>query len=979
MNKIMKEVLYGMAYLQENQMVHGDLRPSLICVPLAPTQNFLLLDRLANPAPPDVVQRMNIENGGSLYTSPAIFKSVLKKKKQIRHNPFKSDMFSLGMIILEAGILESVQSVYNHDGKSIDEAALVELVEKFIDRYPDDYVLQEGLMIMLEFSEKLRQTPSRLLETLRELKENEIEEGRAEMSHIKYVNDPMMNKVQFTESGYKFRDAEQMMVSNFSRIYPNKSKISLMKSENIEGEEMERSLVGIVKSKQSKIMTPQKEVSEKKVEGESATESQRLKEKEILDSFMKNEQRAKRDVHQVDAEIQKLREEKNQKEMEKKEEIRTPLNVQMEKKEPFEELSPPKNSTLDLYNKIVAEEEMFQSFKKKSMEGEEMENVQQETTKMLGTKKQTMGQEEDPKKDKNMFDINDYLNYYGVKKPEKEKEEETQIEQEPKSKEEPEAKINTKKEEPLIEIKMEGNEVRMEKVEKTEVVENSPEEKVETQEANEEPKKDSVYDYFTTEKFEGLASSGDFESEGEPLEIIPEDPEKWEEFKNSYVDVVNFDNAPSVTLFKGEVEDLYDKLGQRVQMKYDARKEIRKKRKQKIESKKKQIEEHNQRELMKDIRETNVIKRTIVSQDESPKPESPQRKNVFLDDPGKVRPNEFEHSQDRINRELLSQVPAELGKVKPRDTSPDGNLNSNFTYGTKSKENNQVNSNQFKSEVVLDPVTNEVRLKSQKNQKVISMKEYKKIMMEKEVSSTQKTLTTGNKHLPETSRPVKLYSNNANKPTPLKKPGKYLKLVVDANGNKRYEMVSVGDSPMGSRKEFSPPEVSLNTPSPHTQKYTVHSHSNNIQQSPLLNNTQTRTYTHIQNKPSSYIDSHKQITSFNSKSVSHQNKTYPSQNTYQVYRGQQKVVHTQNPMSGSYGQPSPMGVRTETTPQYQTYTYTGQNRRFENAVQTNPPTQVTYQRSVSPVMDPKKVRKSSKKVTVYRNGVKVSEQMYYDE
>lgn len=304
----MKEILYGMAYLQENQMVHGDIRPSLISVPLTPRDNFLLLDRLANPAPPDMVQKMNIHNQEILYTSPAVFKAVLKKKKQIRHNPFKSDMFAFGMIILEAGILESVQDVYNRSTRSIDESVLVELVEKFIDRYPDDYVLQEGLMIMLEFSEKLRQTPSKLLETLRELKENEIEEGRAKMSHIKYVNDPMMNKVQFTESGYRFRDADNMMVSNFSRVFHNKSKVSLMKSEDIgidvgvgledEGDEMRKSLFDIIKEKQSKVHTPAKE-SQKTIERESKTESQKLAEKEILDSFMKNEERAKEDEVRV--------------------------------------------------------------------------------------------------------------------------------------------------------------------------------------------------------------------------------------------------------------------------------------------------------------------------------------------------------------------------------------------------------------------------------------------------------------------------------------------------------------------------------------------------------------------------------------------------------------------------------------------------------------------------------------------------------
>ena len=273
-----------MSYLQENQMVHADLRPSLISVPLSPTQNFRLLDRLGNPSPPDEVQRMNIQNGEKLYTSPAIFKSIMRKKKQVKHNPFKSDMFSLGMIILEAGILESVQDVYNHGKKSIDEAVLVELVEKFIDRYPDDFVLQEGLMIMLEFSEKLRQTPVAMLDTLRELKETEIEEGRADLSFINYVNDPMMKKVKITDSGYEYKEADHMLISNFSRIYQNRSQLSMLKSENIQ-DDIERSLVGMVKSKQSQIHLKEK----------PKKEAPKVEDQEILESFERNEERAKKE------------------------------------------------------------------------------------------------------------------------------------------------------------------------------------------------------------------------------------------------------------------------------------------------------------------------------------------------------------------------------------------------------------------------------------------------------------------------------------------------------------------------------------------------------------------------------------------------------------------------------------------------------------------------------------------------------------
>ena len=504
MNKLMREILYGMAYLQENQMVHADLRPSLISVPLIPSENFRLLDRLGNPAPPDQIQRNNIENRELLYASPAIFKSILKGKKRVRHNPFKSDTFSLGMILLQAGILESVQGVYNHPAKDIDEGVLVELVEKFIDQYPDDYVLQEGLMIMLEFSEKLRQTPAQLLNTLRELKENEIEEGRAEVSFINFENDPMMNKLQFTESGYEYREADHMLISNFSRIQSNKKQMSLMKSEEIQ-DDMEKSLVNRIKEKQSKFFendlpAPVRSSNLKKMKNEEKEKEKEKEEKEILDSFMKNEERAKMEQVQVEHEINRIKEKFKQKELDKKEEVRGTLNVKMEKN------VKPENSTLNLYNKIVADEEMFQSFKKVSNEPEEGtfqvngENPKKEVS--LGTKKEVPGKKED-----NVFNIEEYLQFYGVKEEEKKpqkKEDPPQV----KNVEIPDAFIHEskptpenifEKEKPIekVEIRMNNNEVEM-KTESPPVQKKS--------ENSDESKKESVYDYFASEQFEGLAS-----------------------------------------------------------------------------------------------------------------------------------------------------------------------------------------------------------------------------------------------------------------------------------------------------------------------------------------------------------------------------------------------------------------------------------------------------------------------------------------
>lgn len=215
--KLAKEVLYGMSFLQENQMVHADLRPELIGVPIMKDDNFRLLDRLGDPSPPVKVQSNNLKEGKRLYMAPAVFRALSKRRSKVKHNAFKSDVFSLGMIILEAGLLDSVQEVYDSKGKAINETILVEFVEKFIDRYPDDTVLQESLMVMLEFSEKLREDPRKLLSTIRKLRAEEVKEGRAKASTLWGANETM-GQLQITETGYKLKNAEKINYSNFYRL-----------------------------------------------------------------------------------------------------------------------------------------------------------------------------------------------------------------------------------------------------------------------------------------------------------------------------------------------------------------------------------------------------------------------------------------------------------------------------------------------------------------------------------------------------------------------------------------------------------------------------------------------------------------------------------------------------------------------------------------------------------------------------------------
>ncbi len=85
-------------------MIHGDIRPKYISMENQ-DQPYKLSDRLGNALSPSRVQISNIKKGNSLYMSPVIFNSLILRKKKIKHSPFRSECFSLGMTILEAGLL----------------------------------------------------------------------------------------------------------------------------------------------------------------------------------------------------------------------------------------------------------------------------------------------------------------------------------------------------------------------------------------------------------------------------------------------------------------------------------------------------------------------------------------------------------------------------------------------------------------------------------------------------------------------------------------------------------------------------------------------------------------------------------------------------------------------------------------------------------------------------------------------------------
>jgi serine/threonine protein kinase len=118
LKQLVSDMTEAVTHLASQKMVHGDLRPKYFAYSQA-EKRYRLLDRLGAPAPAWQVQQANLIAGVDLYMSPQLFTNLSRRNQRFRHDPFKSEVFALGMILLEAGTLESAAPIYDQQSQSV--------------------------------------------------------------------------------------------------------------------------------------------------------------------------------------------------------------------------------------------------------------------------------------------------------------------------------------------------------------------------------------------------------------------------------------------------------------------------------------------------------------------------------------------------------------------------------------------------------------------------------------------------------------------------------------------------------------------------------------------------------------------------------------------------------------------------------------------------------------------------------------------
>lgn len=142
-----------LSFLQRQNVCQGDIRPhSIFLVKDEDKVATLICDRMSQGS---LIQTQlnHVIMNRPLYMAPILFENLNLGRTNFVHNHFKSDAFSLGMLLLEAGTLTSVQSIYNKESSTINEVVLQRLIEAFAKRYENSTWLIGTVRKLLEIEE----------------------------------------------------------------------------------------------------------------------------------------------------------------------------------------------------------------------------------------------------------------------------------------------------------------------------------------------------------------------------------------------------------------------------------------------------------------------------------------------------------------------------------------------------------------------------------------------------------------------------------------------------------------------------------------------------------------------------------------------------------------------------------------------------------------------------------------------------------
>ena len=148
---ILKQLTSALYYLQkEKKIAHRDIKPENI---LIFKNNLYKIGDFGEAKESKVPKQLSTLRGTELYMSPLLYNGLHENKDDVRHNPFKSDVFSLGYCFIYAASL-NLNIIYKiRDVNSIITLKQI-LIKEFNGRYSERFI--ELILKMISFNEDKR-------------------------------------------------------------------------------------------------------------------------------------------------------------------------------------------------------------------------------------------------------------------------------------------------------------------------------------------------------------------------------------------------------------------------------------------------------------------------------------------------------------------------------------------------------------------------------------------------------------------------------------------------------------------------------------------------------------------------------------------------------------------------------------------------------------------------------------------------------
>lgn len=230
--KYLTHLLDLLAYMQRENIVHGDIRPEYIYFDQR-RDRYVLLDRLSESTGLEESQRNNlIYEDKIIFMSPEVFGALANGRQIDALDPFKSECFSLGMVLMAMFVDENELALcYNRAKKQFDAVQFQILAEDFqanfysgnIEQIISDFLFNQILEVDPEKRRTSRDNFYVLLNTiapriLKELENRQVNKGWDRVNNLNSQNADSSENQEVKEEQIKNESNPEFVDSKLNPI-----------------------------------------------------------------------------------------------------------------------------------------------------------------------------------------------------------------------------------------------------------------------------------------------------------------------------------------------------------------------------------------------------------------------------------------------------------------------------------------------------------------------------------------------------------------------------------------------------------------------------------------------------------------------------------------------------------------------------------------------------------------------------------------